>query len=220
MKMNYFNSILLFSLLLVSCSRNKSELNIPETGLPFSMKQRSEIEIQGTAGPIQISVDDVTGGSVMLSISEDKKIISSFLMEKGSEHSFSYNEHEYKVRCTEMINQLIGEDFVNFLLYDPKLYDPENKSANVKSDIEMLIKKVEGSDVVFIRNGEDHTPKEAAEHLKRKWESTGIEFKSVDEFIEKIGTRSTSTGKEYRIRLSSGAEVSSQEWLKSLSNHS
>jgi hypothetical protein len=81
--------------------------------------------------------------------------------------------------------------------------------------IEALIGKVaalEGG--VFIRNGREHGPKEAAEHLRSKWRSAGDRIATASQFIDVAGSKSSMTGKPYQIRLSDGRTVPAADWLR------
>ena len=87
----------------------------------------------------------------------------------------------------------------------------------VDAEIDALIARVEQArDVVFIRNGSEHTAVEAAAHLQRKRAAAGARFASAEQFIDRIGTRSSITGIAYRVRMPDGQEVDSAVWLHRL----
>ena len=80
--------------------------------------------------------------------------------------------------------------------------------------IEMLLGAIgELQGASFIRNGSDHSAKEAAEHLRGKWRSAGSRVKSAQDFVEQIASKSSMTGEVYRIRLADGSVVNSGDWL-------
>jgi hypothetical protein len=79
--------------------------------------------------------------------------------------------------------------------------------------IERLLEVVERSEVIFIRNGQEHGPKEAAEHLRSKWQAAGQRIGTAREFVEKLGSSSSLTGEPYRIRQGDGRERLLGEWL-------
>ena len=80
--------------------------------------------------------------------------------------------------------------------------------------IESLIRAVADlQDAVFIRNGTEHTPKEAADHLRMKWKNAGRRVKSAPEFIQYCASGSSLSGKPYEIRLKDGRTVLSRDWL-------
>lgn len=84
-------------------------------------------------------------------------------------------------------------------------------------EIAALILRVEQSDgVVFIRNGSGHSAAEAAVHLRRKLHAAHGRVHTAEQFIDHIGTRSSFSGRKYRVRLPDGRELDSATWLYSL----
>lgn len=59
-------------------------------------------------------------------------------------------------------------------------------------------------DAIFIRNGDEHTAKAAAEHLQLKLKKAGKRIQTVEDFIKHIASRSSLTHEPYTIRLKSG----------------
>lgn len=57
---------------------------------------------------------------------------------------------------------------------------------------------------VFIRNGGEHSPQDAVEHLRLKRRKAGIRVRTAQEFIERCATRSSISGAEYQIRFADG----------------
>ncbi len=84
-------------------------------------------------------------------------------------------------------------------------------------DIDALIARVaQARDVVFIRNGSDHTAVEAAAHLRRKLAAAHGRITTAEQFIDILATRSSWTGVAYRVRFADGREVESAVWLRQL----
>jgi len=80
--------------------------------------------------------------------------------------------------------------------------------------IEALIGAVANlEDAVFIRNGTEHTPKEAADHLRLKWKNAGGRVKKAPDFIRYCASESSLSGKPYLIRFKDGHMVLSRDWL-------
>ena len=74
--------------------------------------------------------------------------------------------------------------------------------------IEALIARVAGmSDAAFIRNDRSYDAATAAEFLRRKWRRHADEVRSVEDFIERVASGSSTTGMPYRIRLADGREL-------------
>ncbi len=80
--------------------------------------------------------------------------------------------------------------------------------------IEALIQAVAGlQGAVFIRNGTEHSPKEAAEHLRLKWRNAGRRVQTAPDFIRLCASQSSMSGKPYEIRFADGRTVLARDWL-------
>ena len=66
----------------------------------------------------------------------------------------------------------------------------------------------------FIRNGESHEPREAIEHMRRKWEWKKAEIRTAEDFIRLAATGSSMSGRPYAIRLADGREMASATWFR------
>lgn len=83
-----------------------------------------------------------------------------------------------------------------------------------KQKIELLITDISQlKGATFIRNGSEHTAKEAAEHLKRKWEYAADDIKTATQFIDELATKSSMTGQLYYIKFANGTKRPSGEYL-------
>jgi hypothetical protein len=83
--------------------------------------------------------------------------------------------------------------------------------------IDYLIAKVEkADDVKFLRNGDEHTGKEAAEHMRRKYNHFKKEIKTPEDFIAKCATKSELSDKPYMIKKPDGTSVKSEDWMKAM----
>ncbi|MCK6446460.1 MAG: DUF5329 family protein [Planctomycetes bacterium] len=78
--------------------------------------------------------------------------------------------------------------------------------------IEALLAAVAASNATFVRNGDDHTAEEAAEHLRRKWKNDSA-VKSARDFIERCATKSSLSGDPYEMQFPDGKRVTTTEWL-------
>jgi hypothetical protein len=88
-------------------------------------------------------------------------------------------------------------------------------SALVRAEIEALLARLESSGCQFHRNGSWHSPEEARSHLLRKLEyieDRGT-VQSTEHFIEIAASKSSWSGKPYRVRCGAEAAVDSQQWL-------
>ena len=80
--------------------------------------------------------------------------------------------------------------------------------------IEYLLSSVEHSDLTFIRNGKSYTPKEAAAHLKAKYDYFKAEIVTPEDFIRLAGSKSELSGRPYQVQTRDGQRVTSAEWLQ------
>src|SRR5438105_13488625 len=83
-----------------------------------------------------------------------------------------------------------------------------------KQKIESLIKHIESLDrAVFIRNGREHDAGAAARFMRLKWKQNAAAIRTVADFIERAASFSSTTGRDYLIRLADGREVKSRDYL-------
>lgn len=88
-------------------------------------------------------------------------------------------------------------------------------SAEEMKRIDQLIVAVsKRTDVKFIRNGEEHDCVKAAEFLRGKLKWRLGKVKTVNDFIEQIGTRSTTSGEIYTVKLADGKIITSADFLR------
>lgn len=90
--------------------------------------------------------------------------------------------------------------FVNVQQTQPKKLTEAQK-------IEQLIVFISKQEGTFIRNGSEYTPAQAAEHLRMKWKKAGSQIKTAADFIEKLGSTSSMSGKPYQIKFKNGRTV-------------
>ena len=103
------------------------------------------------------------------------------------------------------------------LLVAAALRAPAQATGALTEDekIERLIRSIADlKDATFIRNGDEHTAAEAAGHLRTKWQRGKKHVKTADDFIEKIASKSSISGKPYTIRFKDGKEVESGTYLR------
>ena len=105
---------------------------------------------------------------------------------------------------------------VTMILFEAQVHcTAADRALTEKDKIEALIDHIEHlSDAKFIRNGSDYDAKTAARFLRGKWERDEKRIKTATDFIEKVGTESSTTGKPYLIRLTDGREVKCGDYLK------
>lgn len=92
----------------------------------------------------------------------------------------------------------------------------DDKPLSETDKIEVLIKHIEElKGASFVRNNSDYDAKTAAKFLRSKWQSRRREVKTAMDFIDKVASVSSTTGKPYLIRFKDRSELKSAEYLKS-----
>ena len=90
-----------------------------------------------------------------------------------------------------------------------------NPSAGERVRIEGLLAAVgRRDDIRFLRNGKEYSCVQAAEFLRGKFLWQIEKIATAQDFIERVGTRSTLSGDVYRVRLGDGRVVTSAEFLR------
>ena len=85
----------------------------------------------------------------------------------------------------------------------------------VVAEIDHLLMFVEGSECVFLRNGDAHEPADAAKHIRRKYDHFKKKIDTTDEFIRRSATGSLMSGRPYKVECPPGSEVQlTAEWLR------
>jgi hypothetical protein len=185
-------------------------------GLPVTMtvKQRSTTAVPGADGKLQLTIDDITGGQVTTTLadSQGSPLIGPVSLRAGSSNDFQFAGQSFTLVFDKLDNALIGEDFATFTIRRP--IEAAGKVLTENEKIERLIELVRNSaDVRFIRNGTEHTPQEAADHLRAKWQAAG-RIATVDEFIEKVASKSSLSGEPYQIRRADGSLMPAGDYLR------
>lgn len=87
--------------------------------------------------------------------------------------------------------------------------------ADSTTDVEIdhILDAVAASDCVFIRNGTEHGPAAAKDHLNLKRKRGARYFSTAEEFIERLASSSSWTGKLYYIRCPGEEQQPAGEWL-------
>ena len=89
-------------------------------------------------------------------------------------------------------------------------------SASMDEEIDFLLDTVANSDCVFTRNGKDHAAPGASDHLQMKRKRGARYFDSAEEFIERLASKSSWSGKPYHIQCGDEPRVTASEWFTAL----
>ena len=87
--------------------------------------------------------------------------------------------------------------------------------TNTQREIASLLESVGSSGCSFYRNDTWHTAKQAQKHLQMKFTGTsgGEGITSAEDFISRIATRSSLSGRPYRIRCAGAVESDTASWF-------
>ena len=105
---------------------------------------------------------------------------------------------------------MIGEDFASFIISETN-----SEALTEEQKIDRLIAAMGALDgAVFLRNGGEHSPMDAAKHLRQKLEVATSGITSATQFIDLVASESSITGEEYKIRFADGRTVLVGHYLR------
>lgn len=82
----------------------------------------------------------------------------------------------------------------------------------VNREIDHLLQYVENAGCTFIRNNKSYDGTEARAHIQKKYDYFKGRIKTTEDFISYAATKSTMSGKPYKVRCN-GREIPCAEWL-------
>lgn len=88
--------------------------------------------------------------------------------------------------------------------------------ATEQEKIERLIAAVQKLEsAAFIRNGSSYSADTAVRFLRGKWQTRRGEVLSAEDFIAKVASGSSTTGRPYYIRFQDGRQLPSAQFFRS-----
>ncbi len=84
---------------------------------------------------------------------------------------------------------------------------------SVDQTVAYLLKYIGHANATFTRNGSTHTPAEAVDHIRQKYEHFKKDIKTPEDFIRLAATKSLLSGKPYTVTPAGGKEQPMAEWL-------
>ena len=98
----------------VSCGP-RAEINFEDKELlEFQLGQRTSKDIPAINGKVKVEIGDITGGQTWLTISKDSIPVFERSIHENNTLNFKIDKTDYKITCTELINNLIGYDLATF----------------------------------------------------------------------------------------------------------
>ena len=184
------------------------KLDIPGNAASMIIHQRRSGDVPGSRGYLGVYLDDITYGQVMLTIyaADGTKLIDTTSVSEGDGLTFKLNGQEYVLYMRRLVNLLVGEDWAEI--------EVSHLGTSELQKIYRLLAHIETSEVGFIREGNEYNSKEAAIYLRLKFSRTEVKVKTLEEFIDKIASRSSTTGRPNMIKLPDGSTVEAKDWFK------
>ena len=88
-----------------------------------------------------------------------------------------------------------------------------NTLASTEDEITHLLGFVETTACTYERNGTIHTGSDAVKHISQKYQHFKDDIHSAEDFIKYSATKSTMSGKFYKIHCGGQPVINSQDWL-------
>lgn len=85
--------------------------------------------------------------------------------------------------------------------------------ASKEQEVQHLLNYVENTDCIYERNGDKHTGKEAVGHIKKKYDYYFDDVETAEDFIKLSATKSTMSGRKYKVHCKGRPSIDSQTWL-------
>ncbi len=99
------------------------------------------------------------------------------------------------------------------------LLAPAAHAGDTEAEVEYLIRYVADSGCTYIRNGTEHSSEDAADHLRLKYSRGKRYVGSAEQFIDRLASESSWTGKDYSITCDGVTEPSGQWLHRALQEH-
>lgn len=88
--------------------------------------------------------------------------------------------------------------------------------AVMNSEIDHLLETVISSNCTFTRNGKEHGPEAAKDHLNMKRSHGKKYYSNTEEFIDNLASSSSWSGKPYLIRCGEEEQQLAKEWFSAV----
>jgi len=203
--------------------------------------QRSAVGLPEGNPAVLVWIGDITRGQVAVTVRtlDGRVLAGPQSLRVRDRLAFELDSEQLALTLTKLDNAFIGNDHATIAISPrattvvtvsgatiptapvQEATPPTSAAAGAKDDaveqnarIERLIDDLaSATGLVFIRNDGEHSPSEAAAHLRRKWNAARSTITTAEEFINVCGTRSSSSGEAYRVRLADGHEMWSRQYL-------
>ncbi len=169
--------------------------------------QRTTRAVPGSDGRLRITIDDITAGQVMVTITsaDGSPLIGPVSMLAGGGLECGSGAARCRLVLLRLHNNLIGEDYVRFRIEGGP---PTGLARDEVATIERLLALVRGmEDSTFLWNGVACTGDEAADVLCQRWNQNAESTITAEDFIRLATSRSSASGKPFIVRRPDGREI-------------
>jgi hypothetical protein len=107
---------------------------------------------------------------------------------------------------------MIRAVFIFALISLAPIASADEVESAMNQEIDNLLEAVESSDCIFVRNGSEHEGAAAKDHLSLKRRRGKKYFSTADEFIDRLASSSSWSGKPYHIRCGEETHLA-KDWF-------
>ncbi len=174
----------------------------------FAVPQRRRVDVPGSRGWLVVEIGDITMGRTMLRVrdAEGREVTTPQLVHDRDYVEVTLPAERCVIVVDRLVNRLVDGDHAELQVRPAKGFVPDR--------IGQLIRAVGDSTATFVREGKDYEPAAAKQFLVAKLGSHRGAAVTVDDFIDKLASTSSQTGKPYEVKLPDGKTITMREWLR------
>jgi hypothetical protein len=114
------------------------------------------------------------------------------------------------MKTTKMIFCSLG--ILLFSCFVAHAGEPCGQRESTEKAVAYLIDQVAKSHLTFTRNGTEYSSREAADHIRNKYEYFKSRIESLEDFIQVCASKSLQSGKPYLVSTAQG-KIAVEKWL-------
>ena len=182
-----------------------SGARLPQT---ITAKQRSTTSLASMGLPLTLTIGDISAGEVLTRIAtkDGANVFGPRAMHAGERVPIDAGRR-LSLTLDALDHALVGEDYATFTVNAVAALSETEKIERLLGAIEAL------PNARFVRNGKDYAPREAVDHLRRKWKAASGEADDARRFVDELASMSSLSGKPYEIRYADGRTATVREFL-------
>lgn len=183
-------------------------LALPDGQATFVVQQRGKAPVPGSRNWLTVRIDDITMGRVLLDVTDGNGaiVVAQRLVNERDFVELPLAGERCVLVVDKLVNLLIGDDHAEFTVRPAAGFQPDR--------IGLLLRAVAASPDTFLREGAEHTGPVAAQFLLARLGGPVGRAVTVDEFVDRIASRSSRTGEPYHVRATDGTVTTMQQWLR------